>query len=80
MKEPRGDYREITQPALLLTFKHFHELQGILHEYEASADKAATAKSTQVGTIVIIVALLGVLIAFAVIFWVRASFARIMGV
>ncbi len=75
----KGDYREVTYPALNLTIKNFSELQLILHEYEAAADKAATAKSAQVGTIVVVVALLGVLIAFLVIFWVRSGFARIMG-
>lgn len=75
----KTDYREVTQPALLEVIKIFHELEGALSEIEQAAFDASVAKAAQVKTTVMVVALLGVLLGLVVIFWVRASFARIMG-
>jgi len=75
----KGDYRAITQPALKEVLKIFVELEEALSEIEQAAEHAAAAKVSQTTTVVMIVALLGVLIAIAVIFWVRSGFARIMG-
>ncbi|MCD6292327.1 MAG: bacteriohemerythrin [Deltaproteobacteria bacterium] len=75
----KGDYRALTQPALVGVIKVFIELEGALEEIKVAAEHTAEAKVSQTETIVMVVALLGVLIALAVIFWVRAGFARIMG-
>ncbi len=75
----KGDYRALTQPALEEVLKIFVELEEALSEIKQAAEHAAAAKVSQTTTAVMIVALLGVLIALAVIFWVRSGFARIMG-
>ncbi len=75
----KSDYHELTQPAMHVVFKVFHELKDVLLEIEEDAANAAMAKSAQIKTTVMVVALLGVLLAFVVIFWVRAGFSRIMG-
>ena len=75
----KGDYHELTQPVMHVVFKVFHELEGALSEIKLVAEHAAAAKVSQTETMVIVVALLGVLVGLVVIFWVRSSFARIMG-
>ncbi len=75
----KGDFHEVTQPALQEVFKLFHELQGVLVEIQLAADAASVAKAAQIKTTVMVVALLGVMFGLVVIFWVRAGFSRIMG-
>ena len=75
----KGDFNELTLPALHDILEVFHELDGALQKIEEAAHHEAAAKASQVNTTVMIVALLGVLIALIVIFYVRSGFARIMG-
>ncbi len=75
----KGDYREVTRPALAEVLKIFVELEGALAKIQQAAEHAAATKVSQTETLVMVVALLGVLLAIVVIFWVRSSFSRIMG-
>ncbi|MCD6430007.1 MAG: hypothetical protein J7L57_02175 [Deltaproteobacteria bacterium] len=75
----KGDYNAVTRLALVEVLKVFHELEGALSEIEMVAEQVAEAKVSQTETLVMVVALLGVLVGLVVIFWVRASFSRIMG-
>ncbi len=75
----KDDYRVLTQSALAETLSIFKKLEDVLVGVEVEAGAVATAKASQTDTMIIVVALLGVLIALIVIFWVRASFSRIMG-
>jgi methyl-accepting chemotaxis protein len=75
----KDDYRVLTQSALADTLKVFGELEEVLLKVERSATEAATAKSSQIGIMIVVMSFLGVFIALIVIFWVRSKFARIMG-
>ncbi len=75
----KDDYRVLTQSALVGTLNVFGELEEVLAGIEHEAAAAEAAKASQTRTTIMVVALSGVLIALVVIFWVRASFARIMG-
>ena len=52
----KGDYHELTQPAMHVVFKVFHELKDVLLEIEEDAANAAMAKSAQIKTTVMVVA------------------------
>ena len=75
----KNDFLEVTLPALQEVLKVFNELEEALTGIEEAAHHASVAKASQIKTVVMVVALLGVLIGLIVIFWVRAGFARIMG-
>ncbi|MBN2808514.1 MAG: bacteriohemerythrin [Deltaproteobacteria bacterium] len=75
----KDDYNMNTRPALEEVLQNFHELEKVLSSIEKRAAEAAEAKAAQVNLIVMVVALLGILVGFVVIFWVRSAFARIMG-
>ncbi len=75
----KDDFRVLTLPAMQDVLVCFNGLDKALKEIEAEATRIAKAKESQTLTLVMVIVVLGLLIALAVIFWVRSGFAKVMG-
>lgn len=75
----KEDFRALTLPAMHGVLKSFSTLEKTLQGLEEEASQASNDKESQTLTLVMVVVVLGLLIAFSVIFWVRSGFARVMG-
>ncbi len=75
----KGDFRMLTLPAMRDVLEVFSNVETVLQGIEKKTTNVANQKESQLLTLVMVIAVLGLLIALVVIFWVRSSFARIMG-
>jgi len=75
----KDDFRALTQPAMHEVLASFLKVENALQKIEEEATQIANAKESQTLTLVMVIVVLGLLIALAVIFWVRSGFARVMG-
>ncbi len=75
----KDDFRMLSLPAMYDILKVFSRAESILQGIEKESIRVANKKEAQVLTLVMVIAVLGLLIALVVIFWVRSGFARIMG-
>ena len=75
----KDDFRALTLPAMHDVLADFLKVENALRKIEEEATQIANAKESQTLTLVMVIVVLGLLIALAVIFWVRSGFARVMG-
>ncbi len=75
----KDDFNMLTLPAMNEVLQVFGKLEGALLKIAAESTQRANKKESQTLTLVMVIAVLGLLITLAVLFWVRSGFARVMG-